>query len=162
MALRTHACSICGDAEPDASFWFLVRENYLQDKVQILHWNERLAGGVGVHPACSAAHVQEMVVHWMTTGSLSYPFALVRQRDPDARRGRERSRSTQREIRENRPIGELAVDRESMQRVLSESPHSLRTILDALLSALQPATASATSDDVNAQREIVGSPVWEV
>jgi hypothetical protein len=34
-------------------------------------------------------------------------------------------------------IGELAVDRESLHRVLRESPHSLKSILDALLSALQ-------------------------
>ena len=36
-----------------------------------------------------------------------------------------------------RQIGELAVHRESMQRVLGESPASVRAILDALLSAQQ-------------------------
>jgi len=34
-------------------------------------------------------------------------------------------------------IGELAVHRESMERILVESPQSLRTILDALLGALR-------------------------
>ena len=36
-----------------------------------------------------------------------------------------------------RQIGELAVDREGMERVLSESPQSLQTILDALMDALR-------------------------
>ena len=36
-----------------------------------------------------------------------------------------------------RQIGELAVDRESMERVLSDSPQSLQTILDALMDALR-------------------------
>ena len=35
-----------------------------------------------------------------------------------------------------RQIGELAVDRESMERVLSDSPQSLQTILDALIGRL--------------------------
>lgn len=157
---RTHACSICGDAEPDAGVWFLVRENHLEDKVQILHWNDRLAGAAGVHPACSAAHVQEMVVHWMTTGSLSYPFALVK--GGDAWRGKERIRGGQIEFRETRPIGELSVDRESMKRVLTESPHSLRTILDALLSALQPGSSPADSEDAPAEQEIAEPTAWEV
>jgi len=41
-----------------------------------------------------------------------------------------------------RQIGELAVDRESMERVLSDSPQSLQTILDALMDALRQETSS--------------------
>jgi hypothetical protein len=160
-ASKAHTCSICGDPEPDASIWFLVRENHLEDKVQILHWNDRLVGGAGVYPACSAAHVQEMVVHWMTTGSLSYPFALVRGRDAEERHGGNRGRGAAQVVfREARPIGELSVDRDSMKRVLNESPHSLRTILDALLSALQPPVTA--SDEVASEQEMAGSTAWEV
>jgi len=39
-------------------------------------------------------------------------------------------------------IGELAVDRESIERVLSDSPQSLQTILDALMDALRQETSS--------------------
>ncbi len=41
-----------------------------------------------------------------------------------------------------RQIGELAVDRESIERVLSDSPQSLQTILDALMDALRQETSS--------------------
>jgi len=133
---KIYTCSICGDVEPEAATWFLVSENCLEDKLQILHWNQRLAERVGVHAACSAGHVQELVVHWMTTGSLDYPFAQARSPNAGARRSP--AFPTERpETQRSRPIGELAVDRESMRRVLAESPHSLRTILDALLKALQ-------------------------
>jgi len=157
---RIHTCSICGDTEPDASAWFLVRENHLEDKVQILHWNDRLADRAGVHAACSAAHVQEIVVHWMTTGSLGYPFALVaRPKSDTAQRAHRLRTGANTGFREVRPIGELAVDRESMKRVLYESPHSLRTILDALLSALQrPAPPIAQEPE----RQLAGTLSWEV
>lgn len=75
-------------------------------------------------------------MHWMTTGTMDYPFAEVR-------RVVRRLRATNFDhgIKDYeappRPIGELAVDRESMKRVLSESPQSLKAILDALLAALQ-------------------------
>jgi len=135
---KTHACSICGDEEPDARDWFLISENCLEDKLLILHWNDRLAGRLGIHSACSAAHVQELVVHWMTTGSLNYPFALPKSAKSPLRRATGPGRvSPPIPGCRTRPIGELAVDRESMKRVLSDSPHSLRSILDALLRALQ-------------------------
>src|SRR5438552_17447034 len=41
-----------------------------------------------------------------------------------------------------RQIGELDVDRESIERVLSDSPQSLQTILDALMDALRQETSS--------------------
>ena len=41
-----------------------------------------------------------------------------------------------------RQIGELAVDRESIERLLSDSPQSLQTILDALMDALRQETSS--------------------
>jgi hypothetical protein len=43
-----------------------------------------------------------------------------------------------------RPIGELAVHRESMERVLMENPQSLQGILDALLDALRQETVVET------------------
>ena len=134
--MLTRICSICGDGNQCNGRWFLIVENSWEDKLKILEWSEHLAWHAGVHQACSVAHVQELVVHWMTTGSLNYPFAELRFL------GRSRPvRSPGRGIANfetrTRPIGELAVHRESMQRVLSESPHSLKAILDALLAALR-------------------------
>jgi hypothetical protein len=120
--------------------WFLVAESRWEDKLKILEWDDLLASQRGMHQACSVAHVQELVVHWMTTGSVDYPFAQIR---PQASRLRFWKRSPEPKTFEptnldsETPIGELAVDRQSLHRVLSESPHSLKSILDALMAALQ-------------------------
>jgi hypothetical protein len=134
--MQTRTCSICGEVSAPTGRWFLVAENSWEDRLKILEWSERLACHAGVHQACSVGHVQQLVVHWMTTGRLDYPFAQLRDlgRTP-------RLRDDGEGIKEfefsTRPIGELSVHRESMQRVLSDSPHSLKTILDALLAALR-------------------------
>jgi hypothetical protein len=78
----------------------------------------------------------------MTTGSLDHPFAQAAAVS-EILRGQHRVGWTARNdfgTHGPRPIGELTVHRESMQRVLNENPHSLQTILDALLSGLQKET----------------------
>jgi hypothetical protein len=102
-----------------------------------------VAGQAGVRPACSAGHVQQLVVHWMTTGSVDYPFALASLSPPRGPRpltkrstAGQALESAEFDIRNTPAIGELSVHRESMQRILRESPESLTSILDALLSAL--------------------------
>ena len=100
-----------------------------------------MASRAGIQVACSVNHVEELVIHWMTTGSLDYPFARTalgsggwrRPAGPDCRV----------DLSGARPIGELAVHRESVERVLVESPQSLQVILDALLEALRRETISS-------------------
>src|SRR5438552_4165447 len=57
---------------------FLLAENRWEDKLTILQWNEPMAARYGIQVACSVSHVEELVIHWMTTGSLDYPFARTR------------------------------------------------------------------------------------
>jgi len=66
-----------------------------------------------IQVACSVHHVEELVIHWMTTGSLDYPFARTAQgftswrpTGPDCRV----------DLSGARQIGELAVHRESIER----------------------------------------------
>jgi hypothetical protein len=136
--LHMSVCSICGQKKIPSENWFLVAENRWEDKLKVLQWNDRVAAQVGIMRACSVAHVEELVVHWMTTGSLDYPFARVGFAAGASPRfdhlwDRHRSEDTS----GAQQIGELAVHRESMERILVESPQSLRTILDALLGALR-------------------------
>src|SRR5437899_4668293 len=56
-------------------------------------------------------------------------------------------------------IGELAVHRESLKRVLNENPHSLVTILDALLGALRD--GETWPDPVPAAAELAGCHIEE-
>jgi hypothetical protein len=142
--LRVLACTICGDETLGDPAWLLVTQDYWHDKVTILRWNDRLAARPGVHCACSTTHMQQLVVHWMTTGSLDYPFA--RSTAPNRQNARGRLPQVETgdfEVLGARQIGELSVHRESMQRALNESPQSLKTILDALSAALQNERACA-------------------
>lgn len=143
---QMNVCAICGGRRLGTNSWFLVAENRWEDKLQVLQWNERLAAHEGVQRACSAAHVEELVVHWMTTGSLGYPFARAGFGVRNLRRSCARWDAIwDVDTKGAQLIGELAVHRESMDRVLVESPQSLRAILDALLGALR--RESAGSDE---------------
>jgi hypothetical protein len=138
VSLLSPACTICGDRKPPAGVWFLVVENYWEDKLKILQWQAEVAGRDGMHGACCPAHVEELVIHWMTTGSLDFPFAKTAT--TSVRLGRRRlglPRMVEADTRGARQIGELAVHRESMSRLLNESPDSLQLILDELTRALQ-------------------------
>jgi hypothetical protein len=139
-----HTCVICGEERLGHERWFLIAANRWQDKLRILHWNDLIASQAGVRSACCASHVQELVVHWMTTGSVDHPFARVqlkarkhglRQVFPFS--AGDEAEGCEVDTSGTKAIGELSVHRESMQRILRESPHSLTSILDALLSALQ-------------------------
>ena len=136
---RVYTCVICGEEKPDHDSWFLLAENQWEDKLKVLQWNEQLAKSGAL--ACSPAHVEELVIHWMTTGSLDYPFARTSTR-PRWRPRQPWRASCDLDMTGVRQIGELAVDRESIERVLSDSPQSLQTILDALMDALRQETSS--------------------
>src|SRR5256886_10002773 len=139
--MRKHLCAICGDEKSAGGLWFLLAENRWEDKLKILQWDPQLARRDGIRRACSPAHVQELVVHWMTTGSLNYPFARVSSDDKAAPRcdGAWPAR-VDLDTRVARQIGELAIHRDRVRRLLGESPQYLKTILDALVSALQRET----------------------
>lgn len=134
--LSAHTCTICGEAGTSTRRWFLIAEDRWEDKLKILHWDARLAARPGIHPACSSTHVQELVVHWMATGSLDHPFA---RSDFGAGTRRPRPWPLRNSLNATgaKPISELAVHRESVKRVLKEDPQSLKAILDALMSALE-------------------------
>ena len=140
---RTYACAICGEATPDPTQWFLVTENHWEDKLKILEWNSLLASQRGIHLACGPSHVQELVVHWMATGSVSYPFAQTNSYSPARRWNDFNKLRSVANTAGVRTIGELTVHRESMRRVLSENPESLKSVLNALQEALQPVNATA-------------------
>jgi hypothetical protein len=153
---RIHACTICNEEKFPTQIWFLVTESRCEDKLRILQWQEEIAGREGMYGACCPAHVEELVIHWMITGSLNFPFATTggsfraRRRVPLALL----PVMVEPDTRGARQIGELAVHRESMGRLLNESPDSLQLILDELTRALQRESSSdarfASSDCVAA------------
>jgi len=132
---RTPLCAICGQERSANQPRFLIAENTWEDKLTILQWSEHLASWAGLQVACSIDHVEELVIHWMTTGRLDFPFARTALGAASWRPilppgGRV-------DISGARLVGELAVHRESVERLLIENPRSLQAILDALLDALR-------------------------
>ena len=77
VALPLPSCTICGEEKIPPQVWFLVTESHWEDKLKILHWQDEVAGRAGIYRACCPAHVEELVIHWMTTGSLDFPFAAT-------------------------------------------------------------------------------------
>jgi hypothetical protein len=73
--LRNPLCAISGRESSANQLRFLIAENSREDKLTILRWNESIASRPGIKAACSIEHVEELVIHWMTTGRLDYPFA---------------------------------------------------------------------------------------
>jgi hypothetical protein len=138
-----YACTICGEQNPDPNQWFLLTENQWEDKLKILEWNSLLACQQGIHLACSPTHVQELVVHWMATGSVNHPFARTASWEVSTHRWNALSGDAI-DTDGVRTLGEITVHRESMHRVLSEHPGSLKSILDALHGALQPDSSGAS------------------
>ncbi len=132
---KSNRCAICGEERTGKWDPLSGGGESWEDKLTILEWNEQMASRRGIQAACSVNHVEELVIHWMTTGSLDYPFARTtlgsggwhQDARPDSRV----------DLSGARPIGELAVHRESVERVLAENPQSLQVILDALLDALR-------------------------
>jgi len=131
-------CSICGEPRRDDETWFLLTENRWTDRLKILRWNDQPAQHASAHAACSVAHVQQLVVHWMAVGSLAHPFARVPAESRNARRKRCDSATDLQELdtRGAKTLGELSVHRESLSRILVENPESLASILEALIAAL--------------------------
>ena len=134
--------AICGRDRSPIQPRFLIAENEWEDKLTVLHWNEAMASRAGIRVACSIDHVEELVIHWMTTERLDYPFARstlgVAGRRPVPTFGERMN------ISDARAIGELAVHRESLERILIENPQSLQVILDAFLDALRQEVALET------------------
>jgi hypothetical protein len=133
-------CRVCQVQCRTRENWFLLVENDWEDRVKILSWSEALSKRTGMHAVCSPSHVQQLVAHWMATGSLDYPFARVGAGSTSTFCLSDASQSGN-----SFPgpggfhvLGELAVDRESVNRLLLEDPEALVPVLDAVLDLLPP------------------------
>lgn len=127
-------CTICGAEKKQSETWFLVTENEWQDRLNVWKWNPQMTVQQRVHALCSPWHVRELVVHWMATGCLDYPFA-------EAAGGSERKLKLDQaghpRLRCSGHLAEIAVDRDGLARVLNDNPLLLNTILGELVAVLE-------------------------
>ena len=113
--------------------------------------DDSLASQPGIYAVWGAAHAEQLVIHWMAMGTLDYPFARLKPvAEQSSRRSSVRSTSSQIEpdISGSERLGELAVHRESLERILVENPDSLGSILSALMQVVEDRQprAEATED----------------
>jgi hypothetical protein len=160
IMITMHECTICGERKFAGQVWFLVVESPWEDKLTVLQWRDDAAHQDGFYPACGAVHVQELVVHWMATGSLDYPFAAVAGKTRRRRRhlGSILPPIQVPDLKGTKTIGELAVDRESVGRALRNDPDSLQVILDELFNLLQQETKGVAARFESADAMCYGFP----
>ena len=151
-------CTICLEPRTENNGWFLLMENRWTDWVKILGWSDALTAQPGVHAACGAEHVQQLVIHWMAMGTLDYPFARTYADHKQLSRKRTQPSvgvPTEPDTRGIKVYGELAVHRESLERILTESPQSLGSVLTALISALGHQSSSTTVENEEQEDELL-------
>ena len=119
-------CEICG-APRVGDGWFLVTEDRGRNTLQILKWDGRLAESPGMRHVCSAAHVEELVSHWMLDNRLDYDWPREDHAPASLAAG-----ATDESYR----LGELMLDRASFA-ALGERPEMLSSILEAIDGVLQ-------------------------
>lgn len=151
-------CAICGEPRSVGENWFLVTENRWTDRLRVLGYNSALATQEGIFCACGSLHVRELVLHWMITGQLDYPFARLAPEVPSGLRPNPTAGTAGAEpdISASLVVGELAVHRESLTRVLCENPQSLSGILEALLAALNRVSPALECSCIAQQEESAG------
>lgn len=130
-------CTICGRHKDHSDNWFLITENGWDDHLTVWRWHRQMAARASVHSLCSPRHVRELVVHWMTTGCLHYPFATFPMRAADASFTQAVPANDYASDPVSTYLCEVAVDREGIVRVLRENPLSLNTILQELMIVLE-------------------------
>jgi hypothetical protein len=134
---REWACIICDQKAVPGQRWFALAQDYHEDRLRIFH-QENFTGQAPIPRACCPAHVQQLAIHWMVTGSLDYPFAESRPNRPSAKRFIAPSTPTDVVDRQRvSPICELSVNRDVVCRVLLENAAWLGVILEELRDALE-------------------------
>ena len=134
----SHPCVVCGEEKLARQVWFLLTENDCQESVRVLQWEDRLTSLSNMYCACSPAHVRELIAHWMTMGTLDYPFADSGSRRVGFRRPLSSFGTFDESCRnDGYALAELTVHRESLERILDENPGPLRIILEELVNELQ-------------------------
>ena len=154
-------CAVCRQPQASPDGWYHLIENRWTHRLKILHFHESLSAQPNARSVCCTAHVRELVVPWMTIGRLDVPFARV----PSSPRSILRRSQTHDRPGHEPPLppsallGELAVHRESLTRILGENPEALSGVLETLIRAIEPEHAKraaiVTVSPCNQGEEIV-------
>jgi hypothetical protein len=133
----SHYCAVCGNPVENDALAYLLTTNSTTNRLTIFRWHKNLSRIERARAACEPEHALELVAHWMASGTLELDFAQATScrapRNADDALAIEPAHFRA----QPKPISELTVNRDSLQRVLEENPQALASILDSLLEALQ-------------------------
>jgi hypothetical protein len=151
--VRPEHCTICGvrkqSDKKGEKPWFLLTQKQGGNKLTIWKWNYQMAGRATAHSLCSPRHVRELVVHWMATGCLDYPFASGPPAVPDSNPNPASTTLAQGNATPSpHQLGEIAIERLAVERLLRENALALNVLLDELSDALGNARAESTAPDL--------------
>lgn len=141
-------CATCHELKLSDGEWFQVVENRWTDRLRIFYFQETLALQPGTFNACCTAHLRELIVHWMTMGRLDFPFARVPLKHRhflSLPSKSSRRPAVEPALPRSAFVGELAVHRASLARILREDPLALSGVLDALVRTIEPQKAKPDS-----------------
>jgi hypothetical protein len=122
------ACSVCGEDGGVARKRLVVAQAGW-DRLRVMHWIAKQ--GRDALMACCPDHATQLVGQWLVTGNLMAPFARAVLGDEPSL-----PKVTIFHDGDHETICEFAADRESMDRVLADSPQFLDTMLSALCEAV--------------------------
>jgi hypothetical protein len=143
MADRTnYVCAVCGANKSEDQSWFLLGENCGEDKLRIFYWHDELGPHKDFRPACSPPHVQELVVRWMTRGTLDHAYAKFSKQTDGIAATSDSCVESPRQAKPERLVAEIAVHRESLARALDTNLLCLAAMLDELWEALNQHVSS--------------------
>ena len=140
-----NVCAVCGSKKSADQTWFLLDENGWEDKLHILYWHEEPARHKDVLGACSPSHVQELVVRWMTSGTLEHSCPKLAKETGGIARKSDCSMESPQQTQPERLVAEIAVHRESLARALNTNLLCLAAMLDELWEALNHHVSSKSS-----------------
>ena len=127
-------CAICGRERFEGESWFLATQGKWKDRIDIWKYETSLVHSELSCVLCGPKHLRELVVHWMTTGCLQYPFASSGAPiKPKASLPRRIGAIVLPSL-----LCEVSVDREAIVRAQRDNPLALNTILDEMMLALEP------------------------
>jgi hypothetical protein len=138
-----YVCAACGSKKSADQIWFLLSESCWGDQLRILYWHDELAQRHDICRACSPPHVQELVVRWMTKGTLGHPMAKPSEESGAVTSGF--SEEIRKQTEPERLVAEIAVHRESLARALETNILCLAAMLDELWEALNQHVSSKSS-----------------
>jgi hypothetical protein len=129
-------CAVCGQIVEEDDCGYLLSTHPLTNRITIFCWSSARARIDEVRAACQPQHAIEMVAEWIACGTLNLTFADASLPHVSRRKSTLSRRNPGTRVF-SQPLGELAINPETVRRLFEGNPGALASMLDCLLEALR-------------------------